>query len=177
MDRQHLLDLATRCEAGADQLTYEGEHAAEVLADRGHPDADPAAWAVRKAAAAQAAREYAQGLRDQAAGMSDTARPTEARVREAERVADAANLGGILIDGRPMAATQRYRCEEQAQAAQDHARAKADQIEATGAFEHVAETINGVKQVPFWQLGHTTQTADDPAAAPVDRVDDDTVGM
>jgi hypothetical protein len=160
MNREHLLHLADRCDAGADQLTYKAEHAAEVLAGRGYPQADPQAWAVRKTAAAAAARRYAQGLRAEAAGMRVGDRPTEARVREAEKVADAANLGGILIDGSRLseaAANQAWSHAER-RAIEEHQRAETTAIEGSGLFEHVAEAINGVEQVPFWQLGTTDQT-------------------
>jgi hypothetical protein len=106
MNREHLLNLADECEAGAAQLTYDGEHAAEVPADRGWPDADWQEWAVRKKAAAAAAREYPQGLRAEAAKMGEGDRPTEVRIEEAEKVAQAANLGGILIDSRRSATTE-----------------------------------------------------------------------
>jgi hypothetical protein len=130
----HLRDLASRCDAGADQLDYEAKHAADVLAERaGYPHVDASAWAARKEAGAAAARQYAQDLRTEAAGMDTGDRADAVRVREAEAVADAANLGGILIDGRRGA---------------DYAQDKADTIDATGVFEHVNEP----GQVPFWQL-------------------------
>jgi hypothetical protein len=164
-DRKHLLKLAEQCEAGADQLTYEGDHAAEVLAERGYPNADAQEWANRKTAAAAAARQYAQGLRAEAAGMGPGDRPTDERIREAEKVADAANLGGILIDSRrsaEIAAANPWTSPEARQAAKDYAQAKADTIERTSVFEHVAEP----GQVPFWQLGRTDQVVN--SAEPVD---------
>jgi hypothetical protein len=155
MNRAHLLNLADRCDAGADELTYEAEHAAEVLAGRGHPEADPQAWAVRKTAAAAAARRYAQGLRAEAASMRVGDRPTEARIREAEKVADAANLGGILIDGSRLseAAADNAWSTAERQAIEAHQRAETAAIEGSGVFAHVAEP----GQVPFWQLGSTDQ--------------------
>jgi hypothetical protein len=54
MNREYLLNLVDECEAGTAQLTYDGEHAAEVLADHGWPDGDRQERAVRNAAAAAA---------------------------------------------------------------------------------------------------------------------------
>jgi hypothetical protein len=155
MNREHLLKQADRCEAGAAQLTYDGEHAVEVLADRGFPEADPQAWAVRKTAAAAAARQYALGLRAEAAGMREVDRPSEARIREAEKVADAADLGGILIDGSRLseAAAGKAWSTDERQAIEEHQRAETAAIEGSGVFEHVAAP----GQVPFWQLGSTDQ--------------------
>jgi hypothetical protein len=165
MNQEHLLNLADRCDAGADKLAYEAAHAAEVLADRGYPEADPQAWAARKTAAAEAARQYAQGLRDEAANMREADRPTEARIQEAEKVADAANLGGILIDGRPQAEATATAdnvhvwnpADKEAWEAGTHpAQTKAAAVEGSGMFQHVAEP----GQVPFWQLTDTTTAAD-----------------
>jgi hypothetical protein len=155
MNPEHLLNLADDCEAGADQLAYEAENAAKVLADRGYPEADPQEWAVRKTAAAAAARRYARGLRAEAASMRDVDRPTKARIREAEKVANAANLGGILIDGSRLsqAAAEKAWSDAERQAIQEHQRAETAAIEGSGLFAHVAEP----GQVPFWQLGSTGQ--------------------
>ncbi|RSM59471.1 hypothetical protein DMB66_27690 [Actinoplanes sp. ATCC 53533] len=153
--------LAARCERGAETLEHEAAHAAEILAERGHPNADAQDWATRKAAAATAAREYAAGLRaDAAAGPGPDARLDPGRLAQAEKVASAAELGGILIDGRPMAERDaqsdsvfNQHTRELWEAGKHPAQEKAQQIEATGKFTHVDETIGGVKQVPFWQLG------------------------
>jgi hypothetical protein len=155
MNREHLLNLADRCDAGADEPTYEAEHAAEVLAGRGYPEADPQAWAARKTAATAAARQYARSLRAEAASMRDVDRPTDARVREAETVADAANLGGILIDGRRLseAAADKAWSNDERQAIEKYQRAETAAIEGSGVFAHVAEP----GQVPFWQLSGTEQ--------------------
>ncbi len=158
-NREHLAALADRCAAGADQLTYEAEHAAAVLADRGYPDADPKQWAVRKQAAAAAARQYAEGLRAEAASLGHGDRPSEERIRQAEKVAHAAELGGILIDGRRLAeasADSPWTSPEVRQAVMDHYHAERDAVEGSGLFEHVAEQ----GQVPFWQLGRTEQAQD-----------------
>jgi hypothetical protein len=174
-NREHLIALADRCDKGAEQLAYDGEHAAEVLADRGWPNADAEEWAGRKQAAAASAREYAAGLRAEAVSMNEGDRLSEERIRQAERVADAAELGGgILIDGRRLAEATAQSgsvfdrpARESWEAGTHPAQQKACQIEATGVFQHVAETINGVPQVPYWQLGASsqarTQTADDTA--------------
>ncbi|MEU4239770.1 hypothetical protein [Actinoplanes sp. NPDC026619] len=159
--------LARRCEAGAKELEYEAAHAAEILPTRAGGDRmDPQQWAAQKLTAAQAARDYAVGLRAEA-GEHDPLTPMEpGRLAQAEQVASAANLGGILIDGRGPA-------ERQAQSDsvfdENHRRAweagehpsqiKAAEIEATGRFTHVAETIDGHEQVPFWQLGGNTDEA------------------
>lgn len=173
-NREHLNRLADRCETGAAQLAHEAENAAEVLATRAGGDQhDPQEWAARKQAAAEAARQYAKDLRAEAASLGDHERPSETRIREAEKVAQAAELGGILIDGRPMAerAAQsgtEFDTERKSWEAGEHpAQQKAREIEATGAFEHVAETINGRRQVPFWQLGHVNQAQDTAASASV----------
>lgn len=184
--RQEMLRLAERCEAGADQLTYEAEHAAEVLADRGYPDADAQEWAQRKRAAATAAREYAAGLRTEAGELGETGRPSQQRIEQAEKVASAAELGGILIDSRRLndaAAANPWTDEEGRQAARDYAEQKRAAVEGSGMFEHVAETINGVEQVPFWQLGHpdraqdTAEQAEAATRGAADDGHDDTDGM
>ena len=157
LNREHLLALADRCEVGAEHLAYEGEHAAEVLAERaGGAQADPQEWAARKTVAAAAARQYAQNLRAEAETMREGQRVPEPRIREAEKVADAANLGGILIDSRRLDTASSWDSPEMQQATRDYAQAKADTIERTGMFDHVAD--NG--QVPFWQLGRADQAQD-----------------
>jgi hypothetical protein len=94
--------------------------------------------------------------------MRDVDRPTKARIREAEKVANAANLGGILIDGSRLsqAAAEKAWSDAERQAIQEHQRAETAAIEGSGLFAHVAETINGVEQVPFWQLGGTERAED-----------------
>jgi hypothetical protein len=85
--------------------------------------------------------------------MRDIDRPTEARIREAEKVAAAANLGGILIDGSRLsqAAADNAWSHAERQAIEEHQRAQTAAIEGSGVFAHVAEP----GQVPFWQLGST----------------------
>ncbi|MDI6101888.1 hypothetical protein QLQ12_25035 [Actinoplanes sp. NEAU-A12] len=153
--------LARRCEAGARDLEYEADNAAEVLAGRAGGDRlDPQQWAAGQRNAAQAAREYAAELRAEA-GDQPTARLNPAQFAQAERVALAAELGGILIDGRPSAERiaqssdyTGHNIDRELWLAGTHpAQQKAAEIEATGKFTHVAETIDGVKQVPFWRLG------------------------
>lgn len=159
--------LAERCEAGAAQLTYEAEHAAEVLAGRGYPNVDAQQWAADKHAAAAAAGQYAEGLRAEAANLSEGQRPSDERLRQAEQVADAAHLGGILIDGSRMseaAADNPWHSDETRQAIADEQRAETAALAESGMFGHVAEA----GQVPYWQLGRTDQTADADDAADTD---------
>lgn len=167
MNREHLLALADRCEAGAEDLQRAADDPAGVLAERGyHDQPDVQEWGARKAAAAAAAREYAQGLRAEAAGMDIGDRPSEERIRQAEKVADAANLGGILIDGaRNTESTIEHGWHDEGgeQALRDFQAAEDAALEGSGAFTRVAETINGVEQVPFWQLGTNTDQARDVA--------------
>jgi hypothetical protein len=89
--------------------------------------------------------------------MRDIDRPTQARTREAEKVADAANLGGILIDGSRLseAAAQKAWSNAERWAIEEHQRAETAAIEGSGVFAHVAEP----GQVPFWQLGSKGQAA------------------
>ena len=159
--------LAQRCERGADTLEQEAARAEEILAGRGYPGADAQNWASRKYAAATAARDYAAQLRAEgAAGRGVDFRMDPARLAQAERVASAAELGGILIDGRPLAerdaqngSVLNQNTRERWQAGTHPAQEKAAQVEATGKFAHVDETIGGVKQVPFWQLGSAVDEA------------------
>jgi hypothetical protein len=153
--------LARRCEAGAQELEHEAEHPAEVLAGRanGHRF-DPQQWTISRRNAAQAARDYAAELRAEA-GDNPDARPGPDRLAQASRVAQAAELGGILMDNRPPAeraaqsgALWSGEADLREWEAGTHpSQVKADQIEATGKFVHVAENIDGAEQVPFWQLG------------------------
>jgi hypothetical protein len=82
-------------------------------------------------------------------------RVPETRIREAEKVADAANLGGTLIDGSRLseAAADNAWSNDERQAIEEHQRAETAAIEGSGLFEHVAEP----DQVPFWQLGRADQ--------------------
>ena len=170
-DADHLRHLADRCERGAETLTYEGEHAAEVLATRANGDrADPQEWAAGKQAAAAAAREHAAGLRAEADALTQGQRPSQERVDQAEKVATAAECGGILIDGHRLneaALANPFGSAEMRQATKEHEQAERAAVEGSGLFAHVAETIDGVEQVPFWRLGATSSaeaaTADDDA--------------
>lgn len=151
--------MAQRIDRGADRLDYEADHAAEVLADRmGGDRVDPNEWAAEKRRAAEAARGYAAGLRADAG--NDT--PAEAgweRLRQADLVAVSTDSGGTLVDGRRLDearaqsdsvfdADARKAWEEGTTCSQEKAR----QVEATGLFTYVDETIDGIKQVPFWRL-------------------------
>jgi len=160
--------FARRCEAGAETLEYEADRAAEILPTRAGGDkADPQEWAAKNRSAAQAAREYAAGLRAEAGDRGPLARMAPERLGQAEQVASAANLGGILIDGRGPAERQAQSTSvfdeghRRAWEAGEHpAQVKAAEIEATGRFTHVADTIDGHKQVPFWRLGGPADQAE-----------------
>lgn len=161
--------MAQRCEQGAQTLDYEAEHAAEILRTRaGGDQADPQEWAAQKRTAAQAARNYAAGLRAEA-GDRPNARMARDRLAQADQVALAAELGGNLIDGRRIAERDAQRSDYARQlwdAGTHPAQERARELEATDMFTHVAETINGVEQVPFWRLGGPV---DDTTAARTDR--------
>jgi hypothetical protein len=166
-DREHLLELAARCERGADELTADAADPAAALAARGYTDLPPAEVADfgdRHRAAAAAARAYAAELRAQAEGMTPAERPTAERVAQAEKVADAANLGGILIDGRRLAesaAASPWNSPETRQVIVDHQQAEEDAVNGSGRFEHIAEP----GQVPFWLLRDpAADTTDEPAS-------------
>ncbi|MBW6432715.1 hypothetical protein KZ829_03040 [Actinoplanes hulinensis] len=171
--------LARRCEAGARELEHEADNAAEVLAGRcGGDQIDPQQWAAKQHAAAQAAREYAAELRAEA-GDDPTVRMDPARRTQAERVAKAAEMGGYLVDGRPLAErtaqSGMYGTETERvawEAGTHPAQVKAAEIEATGRFTYVAETIEGIDQVPLWQLGGTT--AEQVSTPHPERTDSDT---
>jgi hypothetical protein len=159
MNRDHLLTLAERCEAGAAQLDHDAEHAAQLLPGRGWPDADAEQWAADKRAAAAAARHYAQGLRAKAASMGEDDQPSQARIRQAQKVADAANLGGTLIDSRRLseaAAADPFHSAEMRQAIEEDQRAETEALEGSGMFTHVTEP----GRVPYWQLRPTQDTSE-----------------
>lgn len=180
-DRNDLVRLAEQCERGAEQLRYEAQHAAEVLADRGHSTVQAADWARQKQQAAAAAADYAAGLRREYDALGETGTPTLERFRQAEQVANAANLGGILIDGRPMAERDAQSDSvwhdsgrDAWQAGTHPTQQKAAEVESAGVFTHVAETINGRDQVPFWRLGSQDDLTAGQQQAPGD---DDADGM
>jgi len=165
--------LARRCEQGAEDLEHEADNAAEILPTRAGGDRiDPQDWAEQKHAAAHAAREYAKGLRAEAGDRGPLARMDPDRLAQAEQVASAAQLGGILIDGRRMDKASAEgtwdfggHAKKAWESGTSPGQVKAAQIEATGQFTHVAETIDGVEQVPFWRLSGpvdeaTTQRTD-----------------
>ncbi|WP_213456664.1 hypothetical protein [Rhizomonospora bruguierae] len=159
--------LAARCDTAAAELMHEAENAKEILASCGYSNVDWPEWAAHKVSAATAARGYAAGLRAEAAERGPDARPDASRLAQAKRVALAAEMGGILVDSRPTA----QRTAEQANALFGQAdreaweagthpsQQKAREIEATGVFMHVAETIDGVQQVPFWRLSDPADQA------------------
>ncbi|MFG1609500.1 hypothetical protein [Actinoplanes sp. NPDC049265] len=152
--------MAQRIDRGADRLDYEADNAAEILAYRAAGDrVDPQQWAAERRRAAEAARGYAAELRADA-DTETTAEQGWDRLRQAELVAVSTDSGGTLIDGRPLAEHKAQsdsvfdRDERQAWEAGTHpTQEKAREIEATGKFDHVAETIDGIEQVPFWRLG------------------------
>jgi hypothetical protein len=181
-DAEHLRQLADRCERGADQLQRDADDPVGVLSERGGLIGDlneALEWGRRHGAAAAAAREYAAGLRAEADALGDGERTTPERIAQAEKVATAAELDGILIDGRRLAddmASGAF-ADDRAyrQAHRDSAQAAAAQIEGSGMFAHVAETIDGVEQVPYWQLGGTTAAAGDDAGHSDSAANDDEV--
>jgi hypothetical protein len=154
--RADLLRLAERCERGAADLLHTAEHAAEILTTRaGGDQADPQEWAEQHRQAALVAQEYAAELRREVAAMQPFERPTGQRFAQAEAVARAAELGGILIDGSPMTERREISVWYDAaarQAERAYHRVKREAIEGSGCFTYVAETINGVRQVPYWRL-------------------------
>src|SRR5262249_5331869 len=130
---------------------YEADNAVEVLADRANGDlADPAEWAADKRVAATAAREYASALRAEADRLGQGARVSTQLLAEAETVALAAEMGGILIDGRNLAegGAERAWFAGEGLATLAHYLADRDTIERSGLFEHITED----GQVPFWRL-------------------------
>lgn len=171
-NREHLAALADRCDAAAEQLAYEGEHAAEVLPTRANGNvADPQQWAADKQAAAAAAREFAQELRAEAAELAEGARPSNDRIRQAELVATAAEAGGILIDGSRLAADalqNSMATEAERQAVREANRERVETIEDSGQFHHTAEP----GQVPYYRLGDQATSSDAPTSAADDAADD-----
>ncbi|SCL12828.1 hypothetical protein GA0070616_0034 [Micromonospora nigra] len=145
--------LADDCERAARGLQVDADNPAEVLRERGYGgdvdsgQLDPATWGARKAASAAAARAYAEQLRKEADSHTD-GQVDPARIAEAKRVAQAAALGGILTDSREFVGRDPWASEEVRAAERAEAERVAEEIEATGMFEHVAEE----GQVPFWQL-------------------------
>ena len=169
--REDLVKVAADIDGGVLTLLDEAERAAEILPTRAGGDRiEPADWARQKRRSAAAATRYAETLRREAHSMAIAAaddrarpaswtRPTPARFAQAQWVAKAAELGGILIDGRPLAAFKGEsdsvfdQHERELWEAGTHpAQVKAAEIEAAGVFEHVAGPIDGVEQVPFWRL-------------------------
>jgi hypothetical protein len=194
-DRKYLLNLADRIDRSADELAAEAADPRGTLESRGWhlTDDEVTDYGARKEAAAATARQYAKDLRAEA--NSGTGAVAAERVKQAETVETAARCGGTLIDSRgPAEATATadnahiwHPADKEAWEAGEHpAQTKAAAVEGSGVFEHVAETINGVEQVPFWQLGRIDQaqhTAEPESAgqsaaaeaAPA-AVDDDTDG-
>ena len=158
-----LVTLAERCEDGARALLHTAENAADILPGRanGHL-ADVTEWAAQKRSAAAAATDYAAALRAEAEQLIPTGSyPTERRIAQADLVATAAGCDGILIDIRRGEEhklfggtnTHWYEHERELWAVGEHpAQVKAREIVATGLFEYIAETINGVPQVAFWRM-------------------------
>lgn len=190
--RDDLRPFAERCDAAAGWLTYEADHAAEVLPERAGGDrVDPQQWAADKRAAAAAARQYAAQLRVEADRMADGDQVSDERVRQADLVATAAECGGSLVDDRRLTAAaceNPFHSPETRQAIQDHSRQRREAIQRSGLFTHVTEH----DQASFWQLAAATAERTDatdrhPTTAPAlvsertgpagARVDDDTDGM
>jgi hypothetical protein len=175
LDRRHLLKLAERCERGAAEMEQVAGNAAEVLAERGYPNTDAAEWAARKLGAATAARAYAQGLRIEAEQLGETGRVSEERIAQAEHVATAATVDGILIDSRRVAddnaahhrGSALYGDSSRLQA--EHTHRKAAEIESTGVFTLVADP----GQVPFWQLGRPATSQSEQQAVAADTMTPD----
>lgn len=172
--RADALTLVRRIRAGADELRQEGADPARVLTDRGYgPDIakgkiNPAEWGARQLDAAAAAEAYADRFEATLAGQPGMV-PDQV-YREAEKVAKAAQLGGILIDGSRLANSAVENPSNDAgmrSAILGHQAAEESAIGGSGAFAHVAETINGIEQVPFWRLS----TAAGPGADPPVRED------
>lgn len=156
--RDDVLKLADRLDRGAAELEHTAEHAAEILPTRaGGAAIDPAKWTRQKQQGALVAREAAADLRRAA----DTPpRLIVEQYAQAEIIASAAELDGILIDGRRLAAhkadSDSYfdQGERQLWEQGEHpTQLKAALIESTGMFGYVSTEIDGRPQVPFWTLG------------------------
>lgn len=109
--------------------------------------------------AAEAAARFAGRLREEIAGREAGAEAQAAKVAEAEKVSQAASLGGILIDGKRLDAAaldSPWTSDTVKASIRTAAAEKRAAIESSGAFEHVAEP----GQVPFWRLstGEMTET-------------------
>ncbi|MDP9797455.1 hypothetical protein J2S43_005967 [Catenuloplanes nepalensis] len=163
---EDLIRVAARIDEGVADLRHSADNAEEVLADRGYPGHDHAQWGAEHAAAATAAEQYATALRERAA-QADTP-VAEAEYRQAEQVATAANVDGILIDSRPVGeramadgSWDNYwnQREKDAWEAGEHpSQVKATDVEATGMFTHVAEP----GQIEFWRLTPQAQATAEP---------------
>jgi len=155
-DRRYLLDLAARIDRGADELDADATDPRGTLEARDYhlPEDEIEAFGARHAAAGKAARQYSARLREEA--TADIGPVPAERIRQAEKVATAAGLGGILIDGSRLdeaAMASPSTSDAQRQAIEDHTRAERAAIEGSGMFTHVAEP----GQVPYWQLRQADQ--------------------
>lgn len=137
-----------------DELTYTTADLGRVAAD-----IDQGAAVLRADAgkhdAATAAERYAERLRGEIAGRAADATVEAAKVAAAEKVALAANLGGILIDGKRLddaALANPLHSDDLKAAIRSLAAEKRAAIEGSGAFRHVADE----GQVPFWRLSTET---------------------
>lgn len=146
-------EIAEKIEQALPELEAETADPAGTLEARGWPTDGAEDFGARKRASVIAARDYAASLRERAAAGQPM---TLSDIAEAEKVAHAAQMGGILIDSRRLTESQRYWSDEERQAAIAHEDAKRAAIEGSGAFTHVAED----GQVPFWQLGSVDQAED-----------------
>lgn len=150
--KRDLTDTADRIDRGIADLARERDEA------RAEGDEARAEWKQR---AIDEAGRWSTDLR--ARVESDLDGPVDPDFyRQAEQVATAANCSGVLTDGRPMAERTATApaahiwtpAHKESWGAGDHpAQTKAAEVEASGAFGHVAGEVNGVEQVPVWRLG------------------------
>lgn len=144
---RHFASLASRIGNGADSLDRE---AADAEADGNQ------ARAIAKREGAQAARAYARHV------STEWTRTSWLNLsEEAQAFAHACECSGILMD--PIGQIER----EEAQAAKGYSALSGPQIDvpaakakravylrlvSAGRFVHIDETINGVKQLPFFAI-------------------------
>lgn len=152
--RREAARLVEKIERGIAVLEAEAAEPAKTLAERGYPNADAEEWGKRKRDSILTAQQYAEDLwqRVDAGGQL-----TPVDQAEAEKVALATQMGGILIDGSRWAdpANQSpWTSDEERAAITKHYQDKAAAVEGSGAFTYVAEP----GQLPFWHLGHADQS-------------------
>ncbi len=163
--REDARRLVKRIRDGAAQLREEAADPEQLLIDRGYGKEvedgriDAAEWGRHKLDAAAAAEAYADRLDGTLAAGTGTI--PDDLYRQAEKVAEAAELGGILIDGSRLAkaGAERAWSREEAAVTLEHQVDEQAAIDGAGVFEHVAETRGGVRQVPFWRLSTAAAAA------------------